>query len=208
MAKVNNNQTEKDFINPTSFRTVWLMQMGQFIDHDFAHSPNFPNGDFGDDCCCPEAQFSSDFEERCFPIPIPEDDSYFKTINRTCMDFHRAVPTPDLDCALGKREQVNNILYCKVVSPRTYLNYLISIIQMNQITHWLDASNIYGSDDGDALLLRSQKGGKLKVTKDGNEDMLPKCTKFQDLNDAYPNGLESCHNTDMTCGEDCFAGGL
>jgi hypothetical protein len=26
------------------------------------------------------------------------------------MDFHRAVPTPDLDCALGKREQVNNIL--------------------------------------------------------------------------------------------------
>ena len=116
---MNNNQTEKDFINPTSYRTVWLMQMGQFIDHDFAHSPNFPNGDFGDDCCCPEAQFSSDFEERCFPIPIPKDDSYFKTINRTCMDFHRAVPTPDLDCALGKREQVNNILSCKVVNPRT-----------------------------------------------------------------------------------------
>ena len=77
---------------------------------------------------------------------------------------------------------------------------------MNQITHWLDASNIYGSDDHEALLLRSQNGGKLKVTKDGN--MLPRCTNFADLNDAYPNGLESCHNTDMTCGEDCFAGGL
>ena len=115
MAKLNNDQTEKDAVNqfavnPTSYRTVWLMQMGQFIDHDFAHSPNFPNGDFGNDCCCPEAQFSSDFEERCFPIPIPDDDSFFKTINRTCMDFHRAVPTPDLDCALGKREQVKKIL--------------------------------------------------------------------------------------------------
>ena len=73
---------------------------------------------------------------------------------------------------------------------------------MNQITHWLDASNIYGSADHEALILRSQNGGKLKVTKDGN--MLPRCTNFADLND----GLESCHNTDMTCGNDCFAGGL
>ena len=76
---------------------------------------------------------------------------------------------------------------------------------MNQLTHWLDASNIYGSDVDEALLLRSQNGGKLKVTRDGN--MLPRCANFDDLNDAK-NGLESCHNTDLTCGEFCFAGGL
>ena len=131
---MNNNQTEKDFINPTSFRTVWLMQMGQFIDHDFAHSPNFPNGDFGNDCCCPEAEFSSDFEERCFPIPIPDDDSYFKTINRTCMDFHRAVPTPDLDCALGKREQVNNILYCIVLCVKKHFCQLRTLISFTKLS--------------------------------------------------------------------------
>ena len=76
---------------------------------------------------------------------------------------------------------------------------------MNQLTHWLDASNIYGSDVHEALLLRSQNGGKLKVTRDGN--MLPRCANYADLNDPK-DGLESCHNTDLTCGEYCFAGGL
>ena len=52
---------------------------------------------------------------------------------------------------------------------------------MNQITHWLDASNVYGSDDHEADLLRSKSGGKLKVTTKGGEDMLPKCNRFSDL---------------------------
>ena len=112
MAKKNNDKTEKDKAGPSDFRTVWVMQMGQFIDHDFAHSPNFPNitderNITYTDCCCPDLDKDSpEYKERCFPIPIPEDDSFFKTIGRTCMDFHRAMPTPDLDCTLGNREQV------------------------------------------------------------------------------------------------------
>ena len=73
---------------------------------------------------------------------------------------------------------------------------------MNQITHWLDASNVYGSDDHEAVLLRSKKGGKLKVTTDGGEDMLPKCNRFSDLESES----EVCHN--MPCNSDCFAGGV
>ena len=75
---------------------------------------------------------------------------------------------------------------------------------MNQITHWLDASNVYGSDDHEADLLRSKResGGKLKVTTDGGEDMLPKCNRFSDLKSES----EVCHN--QPCNSDCFAGGV
>ena len=75
---------------------------------------------------------------------------------------------------------------------------------MNQITHWLDASNVYGSDDHEADLLRSKResGGKLKVTTDGGEDMLPKCNRFSDLESES----EVCHN--QPCNNDCFAGGV
>ena len=36
---------------------------------------------------------------------------------------------------------------------------------MNQITHWLDASNVYGSSNFDSRKLRSFTGGRLKDTK-------------------------------------------
>jgi hypothetical protein len=73
---------------------------------------------------------------------------------------------------------------------------------MNQITHWLDASNVYGSDDHEADLLRSKSGGKLKVTTMGGEDMLPKCNRFSDLESES----EVCHN--QPCANDCLAGGV
>ena len=74
---------------------------------------------------------------------------------------------------------------------------------MNQLTHWLDASNIYGSDDHEANLLRSNMGGKLKVSNIDGLNMLPKCHKFSELYDE-DNGLEACH---QPCGDTCFAGG-
>ena len=47
---------------------------------------------------------------------------------------------------------------------------------MNQITHFLDASNVYGSNDEEARELRSFQGGQLKVTSrshHGELDLLP-----------------------------------
>ena len=50
---------------------------------------------------------------------------------------------------------------------------------MNQITHWLDASNIYGSSEDETKLLRLFRGGKLKITNQpGNRHgSLPTCSE-------------------------------
>ena len=61
---------------------------------------------------------------------------------------------------------------------------------MNQITHWIDASNVYGSGKHELDLLRSGRDGLLKVSNT-DSSMLPKCdenSKFE-----RENGLEACH---------------
>lgn len=44
---------------------------------------------------------------------------------------------------------------------------------MNQFTHYLDQSNVYGSDDKLANELRTFQEGKLKVTRRSDLDLLP-----------------------------------
>ena len=97
MTEIANKDTKKDALGTT----VLVMQMGQFIDHDLAHAPNFQSESPTKDCC--DAVID---QERCFPIEIPANDNFFQSIGRTCMDFHRSIPTPNLNCELGKREQV------------------------------------------------------------------------------------------------------
>ena len=77
---------------------------------------------------------------------------------------------------------------------------------MNQITHWLDASNVYGSDNEEAELLRKHTGGKLKVTTQGSEDMLPQCNLYEDLYEE----LDICgeKGTRTPCQSNCMAAGL
>ena len=52
-----------------------------------------------------------------------------------------------------------------------------TVVQMNQITHWLDGSNIYGSDADTARKLRSGFNGQLKITRQSRSryGALPSC---------------------------------
>ncbi|XP_060067599.1 chorion peroxidase-like [Ylistrum balloti] len=79
---------------------------------------------------------------NCFPIPIADNDEHF---DRTCMNFVRALPAPPIDCRFGPRQQ------------------------LNQVTHFLDGSAIYGSDQETLDVLRD--GAFLK--SQGNNDLLP-----------------------------------
>ena len=118
MAKLTNKETKKD-----DLRTVLVMQMGQFIDHDFAHSPNFQEPT---NCCDWAAVNTIGYKEKCFPIPIPANDTYFSP-EKQCMDFHRAISTPNLNCELGKREQVIKTLVFQ--GPKDWLSMKIPKIQ-------------------------------------------------------------------------------
>lgn len=44
---------------------------------------------------------------------------------------------------------------------------------MNQATHFLDGSHIYGSNSRDAAALREKSGGLLKTSTIGDEELLP-----------------------------------
>ncbi|KAK3609583.1 hypothetical protein CHS0354_038581 [Potamilus streckersoni] len=74
--------------------------------------------------------------DPCFPIEIPIGDPYYSQFNRTCMNFVWALPTPKLDCSMGQRQQ------------------------LNQNTHYIDGSQIYGSDVHTSNSLRTFSGGR------------------------------------------------
>lgn len=44
---------------------------------------------------------------------------------------------------------------------------------MNQATHFLDGSMIYGSTDAKAVTLRAMKSGKLTTVKKNDNELLP-----------------------------------
>lgn len=114
------------------------MEYGQFISHDIqfnALSKGYRGSNLN---CCERPN-----RIGCFPIEIPPGDPFFT--NRTCLNLVRALPTPNLECVLGVREQ------------------------LNQNTHFLDASQVYGSDKSSSDSLRTFSEGLMKT----NSDLLP-----------------------------------
>ena len=118
--------------------TYMLMQWGQFLDHDYAYlieSSTLSGEEIECNTCTPMGE--------CLPIPVPRNDPQFGvgTIqNGNCLSFIRA----GVSCvSMGG-------IRC---GPRQ---------QLNQITHWIDASNVYGSLPEEQPLLRLFKNGLLK----------------------------------------------
>eukprot|EP00092_Neocalanus_flemingeri_P030111 GFUD01032689.1.p1 GENE.GFUD01032689.1~~GFUD01032689.1.p1 ORF type:complete len:572 (-),score=127.85 GFUD01032689.1:413-2128(-) len=148
-----------------------FMQMGQFIDHDITHSPATKKV-----CCNQDSQgrhwvYPTDpyiDDLNCFPIEVPINDPFWSRRDRTCMEFTRTDISPPIpNCEGGKREQ------------------------MNAITHWLDASNIYGSTEKESREVRDHVDTSLlKTTLRGRygleRKLLPQCS------DATSSKIESC----------------
>ncbi|XP_037800324.1 chorion peroxidase-like [Penaeus monodon] len=131
--------------------TILIMQWGQFLDHDITHTPITKGKDKSDITCCKRGQRREprELHPDCLPIEIPDTDTFFSQFGQRCMEFVRSMPAVRPKCNFGPREQ------------------------MNQITSFIDASNVYGSTEEEAKPLRSFVDGKLKVKTQNGNDLLP-----------------------------------
>lgn len=112
-----------------------FMQWGQFLDHDLDLAPIF---DDSSECGC-------NFTNECIPILVKHDDPVFGNSSShfgECLPFTRSVPA----CQSCKDN----------LTPSIMRN------QINQLTSFIDGSQIYGSTDYVARNLRSFTGGLLK----------------------------------------------
>ena len=114
-------------------------------------SPFCPFSDGPIECCPAEENafsepLTEELEAICLPIELPEGNGN----GNRCQNFVRSVGSPRLDCNPSPMEQ------------------------LNQITHWLDASNVYGSSENQSLSLRKLDDGLLKSDFDSKgREFLP-----------------------------------
>ncbi|CAD6199734.1 unnamed protein product [Caenorhabditis auriculariae] len=142
------------------------MQVGQFIAHDIIFMPS-STGSNGEALNCTECNSGTKISSNCAPIPAPADDKYFKPVNGPrCIRLTRALNGQK---GLGVRTQIN------------------------QNSHFLDLSSVYGSSDCEAQSVRSNNG--LLEIYMGNGNVLPPQAK----NDS------NCQSTSpyfcFTCGD-------
>ncbi|KAK9879276.1 hypothetical protein WA026_004121 [Henosepilachna vigintioctopunctata] len=136
-----------------SGHTLLVMQFGQYMAHEITQSidNSFMNGS-AVACCQPDGSAALDPNFRhdaCMPIIIPEDDPFYGMFQQRCMNFVRSLLAPRHDCTMGYAEQ------------------------MNKVSHFIDASSVYGSTPDQTGQLRSFEGGKLITFDDFGRDLLP-----------------------------------
>ncbi|CAM1322530.1 Uncharacterised protein g8147 [Pycnogonum litorale] len=157
---------------PSNSASLMVMVWGQFLDHDLTHTA-LSVGFNGSKIRCCNVHFN-DRHPECFPIEVSAFDPFYSKYGHRCMEFVRSSPVPKRDCTLGPREQIN------------------------QITSFLDASNVYGSSEEESQDLRLAQDGKLKSTPVRNrKDLLPP------ISDTF--GDDECRNHTSTMF--CFRAG-
>ncbi|XP_076248599.1 peroxidasin [Calliopsis andreniformis] len=158
--------------------THMVMQWGQFLDHDLDHALPAVSSESWDGIDCKK---SCDNAAPCFPMEVPPGDPRIN--NRRCIDFIRTSAV----CGSGMTSVLWNSF-----TPRE---------QLNQLTSYLDASQVYGYDDDLARDLRdfSTDHGLLREgpTIPGHKPLLPYASG--QFVDCRRNPLESSIN--------CFVAG-
>lgn len=106
-----------------------------------------------------------------FEIPLAKDDPKREQLHMT----HMLVPKSAKD-PTRKASEAN--------TPLTYLN---------EVTHWWDGSQLYGSTDAKAKELRTLEGGKLKLDEKGQLPVGPDGVEQTGFNRNWTLGLAAMH---------------
>ncbi|KAK3549951.1 hypothetical protein QTP86_016857 [Hemibagrus guttatus] len=139
--------------------TLLITFFGQWNDHDLSFTPmspsirSFSNGINCDDSC--------ERSEPCFPIQIPRGDPRLPSGPNSCLPVFRSSPA----CGSG------NSAYMFGGVPRVRE-------QINTLTSFLDAGQLYGSETGLAQELRdlSNDAGLMRINdrfRDNGRELLP-----------------------------------
>ncbi|NP_001164313.1 peroxidase precursor [Tribolium castaneum] len=133
--------------------TQAVAQWSEFIEHDLSHTATskMVHSDSTIECCASSGNHLSPryIHPFCAPISVPSDDRYYAQHGLDCMTYVRSVPAFRHDCTFGPLEQVN------------------------QATHFLDFSQIYGTTLKKAAILRTYDEGQLDFTTRHDKVFLP-----------------------------------
>jgi len=133
--------------------TLLLMQWGQFLDHDLTHTPiEKHNDERGSDirCCTEDGKYlqdETDVHPSCAPINVKPTDTFYASHGVDCLNFVRSATRTD--CKFPKKKE-----------------------QMNALTAFIDASNVYGSSEHEESLLRTFNNDGKMITNNHNADNL------------------------------------
>ncbi|XP_050073401.1 peroxidasin isoform X1 [Anopheles maculipalpis] len=119
-------------ITPDDRITHMVMQWGQFLDHDLDHAIPSVTSESWDGVDCKK---TCEYAAPCYPIDIPPGDPRIQ--NRRCIDFVRSSAV----CGSGMTS-----IFFGSVQPRE---------QINQLTSFIDASQVYGYTETFAQELRN-----------------------------------------------------
>lgn len=152
------------------------MQWGQFMDHDLDLAVEFSDVECDLENCVQN--------EVCAPIRVPADDENFgegTTNNGACHTFQRTVPAcVENFFEFNDRQQVN------------------------ELTHYIDGSMVYGSTESRASFLREFEGGRLRTSPDNNLPLQPQCAPSEgpsgEVTEGSNNGADCCPPGFTECG--------
>lgn len=133
----------------TAAVNIWT----QFVEHDLAHTAMTKAVHTGKpiECCRNDGGTNNPryLHPYCFPVEIFFEDDYYSRKDVSCLSYVRSIPGINSDCMFGPMQQ------------------------LNQATHFLDASQIYGPLERITYNLRTLNNGKLAVHKVEDIELLP-----------------------------------